>query len=106
MKSYNRVFFFKSSFDKYDGCVDKVLNKIVSNKMSKQAKWIDDAIKSLLPKWVVKNAKKYQKNRMFRFLIKNVYKIEISMIDGLIGDRKTIEIKKNGKIKFQRTFYD
>jgi len=102
----NKVFFFKSSFDKYDGDIGKALNKVVREKSSEKAKWIDNAIKSLLPKWVVKNVEKHQKNRLFRYLVRNIYKIEISMIDGLIGDRKTIEIKKNGKVKYKRTFYD
>jgi hypothetical protein len=105
IEQHTRVYFFRSSFDKYDGCVDKVLNKIVLSKASKQAKWIDNSIKKLLPKWVVKNAKKYQNNRMFRFLVKNIYKIEISMIAGLRG-KKEIEIKKGGEVKYRGIFYD
>lgn len=96
--------FFITNVEWFNGDMDNILSKVVEKEATKQAKWIDDHIKRLLPDWVIELTPKYHKNRFFRYLIRRVFDIDISILSDPLKRKRIVTIGQRGKQIFSKHF--
>ena len=107
MKKIKEIFqarFYITNVEWFNGDIDNLLNKIIRKEATKEAEWIDNHIKKLLPEWAIKLTPKYHKNRLFKFLVRHISDIDVSVLSEPLAGKRIITIGQKGKQVFRKDF--